>query len=82
MVVVLYHATYEGVLMALTLRFHDEGEERDLKTVASVDGQSITAVVHTAINAHIAARRADPEFQARLQRRHDEEEGLYRRLAT
>lgn len=67
--------------MAMTLRFPDDDERRDLEAVAKADGLSMSEAVHNAIREHIAARRADPEFQARLRRLLAEEADVLKRLA-
>ena len=68
--------------MALTLRFPDDDEHRDFGMVARIDGQSMNDAILQAIREHVAARRADPEFQKRLRALMDENEDVLRRLTT
>ena len=63
-----------------TLRL-DGAQAADLEAVARVDGQSFTDAVRTAIDEHIAARRADKDFQQRLKRSLEEHQALLERLA-
>ena len=49
-----------------TLRLPEEQAET-LEAIADVDGVSINEEIRLAIESHIAARRADPEFRERLQ---------------
>lgn len=51
---------------ARTLRLPAEQAET-LEAIAGVDEVSINEEIRQAIDAHIAARRADPEFRERLQ---------------
>ena len=53
----------------------------DLEFVARVDGVPASEVVRDAIAAHLAARRADPEFQARLKERMAADRQILKRLA-
>lgn len=49
----------------------------ELEAVARIDGIGVDAVIQTAITSHVAARRRDPGFQARLQ----QEQTILRSLA-
>jgi predicted transcriptional regulator len=65
----------------MTLRLDDETAAM-LEIVARTDDQTVTETVRNAIDAHIEERRKDTEFKERLRRRHEEEQALYKRLAT
>lgn len=56
-------------------------QANELAAVASVDGTSVSGAIRGAIEAHIAARRADPEFQAHLRKMLDERSDILDRLA-
>lgn len=64
----------------MTLRLDDE-RAATLELVARADDQTLTDAVRTAIDAHIAQRRRDKDFMARLRERHQREAELYERLA-
>ena len=64
--------------MSLRMQADQAGE---LETVARIDGVSVADAVRTAIESHIEARRADAEFQARLQRTLKEQRDILERLA-
>lgn len=49
----------------MTLRL-EEAQAATLEMVARADGQSLTEAVRAAIDAHIAQRRTDKDFQDRL----------------
>lgn len=49
----------------MTLRMSDD-QAAMLDAVARADEVSISEAIRTAIDRHIAERRADPEFQTRL----------------
>jgi predicted transcriptional regulator len=49
----------------MTVRL-DSGVAEDLATVAAVDGSSVSDVIRHAVMDHVAARKADPQFQAAL----------------
>jgi len=53
----------------------------ELAAVARTDGIPISEVVRQAIEKHIAERRADAQFQARLKKLLEEEQRLLKRLA-
>jgi len=57
----------------------DQADEVDF--VARVDGIPASELIREAIAAHLAARRADPEFQARLRQRMEADQEILRRLA-
>jgi predicted transcriptional regulator len=49
---------------------------RHLETIARVDEVPISHAIREAIEAHVAARRADPQFQQRLRARIDADQQL------
>lgn len=53
----------------------------ELEFVARVDGVAASELIREAIAAHLQARRADPEFQARLRERIAADRQILRRLA-
>jgi predicted DNA-binding protein len=53
----------------------------ELAAVARADGMPISEAVREAIEKHIAERRADQEFQARLKKRLEEDREVLERLA-
>jgi hypothetical protein len=53
----------------------------EVEFVARIDGVPASEFVRDAIAAHLAARRADPEFQARLRERIEADQEILRRLA-
>lgn len=55
-------------MKATTVRQTDEQAD-ELEVVARVDGVPVAEVIRVAIATHLAARRADPEFQRRLRER-------------
>jgi hypothetical protein len=57
------------------------GQAGELEAVARVDGVSVAEAVRSAIQAHIDARRADAQFQARLRRSLEEQRDILDRLA-
>jgi hypothetical protein len=57
----------------------DQADEVDF--IARVDGIPASELIREAIAAHLAARRADPEFQARLRQRMEADQEILRRLA-
>jgi hypothetical protein len=65
---------------SMTLRMEDE-QAATLEMLARADGQSMSDTVRTALDAHIAQRRADAEFQARLARIKAEDQEILERLA-
>ena len=67
-------------MKAMTLRLSEE-QARELEAVARVEGRPVSALVREAIDAHIAARRADKAFRSRLARFMDEDREILDRLA-
>jgi predicted DNA-binding protein len=53
----------------------------ELAAVARTDEMPISEAVREAIEKHIAERRADKDFQARLKRRLEEDREVLKRLA-
>lgn len=51
----------------MTLRL-DESLAESVQAIAAVEETSISNVVRDALEAHVAARRADPDFQKQLKR--------------
>lgn len=65
---------------AMTLRLPGQ-QARDLETVAQIDDVPVSEAVRSAIEAHIEARRQDPEFRERLRRTLEEQKDVLERLA-
>jgi predicted DNA-binding protein len=65
---------------AMSLRLPDE-QAAELAAVARTDEMPVSEVVREAIDNHIAARRADKDFQKRLKRRLEEDREILERLA-
>jgi hypothetical protein len=63
----------------LTLRL-DETQHSILEMVARADGQNVNAAIRDAIDKHIDERRADPDFQERLDRIAEENREILERL--
>jgi predicted DNA-binding protein len=57
------------------------GLAAELATVARAEGVPISDVVRAAIGKHIATRRADEDFQARLREQMEEDRKVLERLA-
>jgi predicted DNA-binding protein len=53
----------------------------ELAAVARADGMKMSEAVRDAIAKHIAERREDQEFQARLKKRLEEDHEVLKRLA-
>jgi Arc/MetJ-type ribon-helix-helix transcriptional regulator len=53
----------------------------EIGAVARTDGVSTSEAIREAIGGHIAARRADQEFRARLRKRLEEDREVLERLA-
>lgn len=70
---------YYGCMKVMTIRQRDD-QAAELELVARVDDMSIAKAIDAAIDAYIAARRTDPEFQDRLRQRVEAEQGVVRRL--
>lgn len=64
----------------MSLRLAEE-QARELEAVARVDEIPVSEAVREAIAAHVAARRADHEFQARLARMMKQDREILKRLA-
>jgi Arc/MetJ-type ribon-helix-helix transcriptional regulator len=64
----------------MTVRLPDE-QAANLETLARVDGIHVSEAVRQAIDERIQARRADKEFQARLQRLMSENRQALERLS-
>jgi len=65
---------------AMSLRL-PEDQAAELAAVARADDMPVSEVVREAIDNHIAARRADKDFQKRLKRRLEEDREVLERLA-
>lgn len=65
---------------AMSLRL-PEDKAAELAAVARADDMPISEVVREAIDKHIADRRADKDFQARVKRRLEEDREVLERLA-
>ena len=65
---------------AMTLRLPAD-QAREAEAVARVDGVPLSSLVRSALADKIAARRRDPEFQARLRRHLEEDQEILKRLA-
>jgi len=52
----------------MSIRLDDDLAD-DLETVAAVDGKPMADVIRQAVADHVAARRGDPGFRARLRAR-------------
>jgi hypothetical protein len=64
---------------AMSLRL-PEDKAVELAAIARTDEMPISEVVREAIDNHIAARRADKDFQQRLKRRLEEDREVLERL--
>jgi Arc/MetJ-type ribon-helix-helix transcriptional regulator len=65
---------------AMSLRLPEQ-MAAEIEAVARADDMAISEAVREAIDKHIAARRADKDFQARLKRRIEQDRGVLERLA-
>lgn len=54
---------------------------KELEGLAEVEGASVSETVRSAIDAHIEARRQDPEFKERLRKSLEEHRDILERLA-
>ena len=64
----------QGDTKSMTLRM-DEGLAGKVRTIAEVDGTTVSDVIRDALAEHVERRRRDPEFQDMLKRnlqRHQE----------
>ena len=64
----------------MSLRLSDD-QAQALRDVAGVEGLSMNEMVRQALVEAIAARRADPKFGERLERRRQRDAELYERLS-
>jgi hypothetical protein len=60
----------------------EDGEAAELQRTAQIDGLTVAEEIRQAIRAHVASRRADPEFQVRLRESRARDEELYERLGS
>jgi predicted DNA-binding protein len=65
---------------AMSLRLPAD-QAAELEAVARADEMPVAEAVREAIDSHIAARRADEDFQKRLKRRLEEDREVLERLA-
>jgi predicted DNA-binding protein len=65
---------------AMTLRLSDE-QATELEMVARAEGIPVSELVRKAIDEHIAARRKDTAFRARLHERMSRDREILERLA-
>jgi len=65
---------------AMSLRL-DEEQATQLEAIARAEETKVSKVIREAIDNHIAERRADKEFQARLRKRLEEDREVLERLA-
>jgi len=65
---------------AMTLRLPGQ-QAKELETVAQIDQIPVAEAVRSAIEAHIEARRQDPEFRNRLRKTLEEQKDILERLA-
>lgn len=52
-------------MKTMTLRLDDK-QHAQLEAIARADGTNVTDAIRTAVDEHVAARRRDPEFRARV----------------
>ena len=64
----------------MTLRM-DEGLAGKVRTIAEVEGTSVSDVIRDALAEHVERRRRDPQFQERLRRNLDRHRELLNKLA-
>jgi len=65
---------------AMSLRLPGE-KAAELAAIARTDEMPVSEVVREAIDHHIAAKRADKNFQKRLKQRLEEDQQVLERLA-
>ncbi len=65
----------------MTLRL-DASKAAELEAISRADKVSISDAVRDAIDHHIEARKNDAEFQDRLRKLVEEEQGVFDRLAS
>ena len=64
----------------MTLRM-DERLAEKARTIAAVEGTTVSDVIRDALAEHVERRRRDPEFQAKLQRNLQRHQQLLSMLA-
>ena len=64
---------------AMSLRLPEE-MATNLAAVARTDGVNISDAIRDAIEKHIEARRADPDFQKRLRKELERDQAILERL--
>lgn len=72
---------HEKEAKAMTLRM-DASQARELEKVAEIDQVSLSEAVRDAIAGHIAQRKKDSQFQARLSEISKQDRELLRRLQS
>jgi predicted DNA-binding protein len=65
---------------AMSLRL-PEDQAAELAAIARVDDMPVSEAVREAIDNHIAAKRADKNFQKRLKQRLEEDQQVLKRLS-
>jgi predicted DNA-binding protein len=65
---------------AMSLRLPEE-KAAELAAIARTDEMPVSEAVREAIDNHIAAKRADKDFQKRLKQRLEEDQQVLKRLA-
>jgi hypothetical protein len=65
---------------AMSVRLQEE-QAAELAAIARTDEMPMSEAVREAIDNHIAARRADKDFQKRLKKRLEEDREVLERLA-
>ena len=65
---------------AMSLRLPEE-KAAELAAIARTDEMPVSEVVREAIDNHIAAKRADKDFQRKLKKRLEEDQAVLKRLA-
>jgi len=66
---------------AMSLRLPEE-KAAELAAIARTDEMPVSEVVREAIDTHIAAKRADKDFQRKLKKRLEEDRQVLERLAS
>jgi hypothetical protein len=69
-----------GRTKVMSLRLPEELGD-DIAVIARIDEMAITEAIRAAIAGHIAARRANSDFQGRLRKRLEEDREVIERLA-
>lgn len=69
----------DALTRVTTLRLPAELAE-EVEFVARIDGKPVSEFIRDAIAAHLASRRADPEFQQRLEARIKADREILKRL--